>query len=51
MCSMERNHLFGRGHYGVYICEIIVNLDLCFRRCRLKKEFTDRQMTDEDRSQ
>ena len=31
---------FGRGHYGKHSCEIILNLDQWFRRCRLEKKFT-----------
>ena len=33
-CLAERNRLFnfGRGHYGEHIYEIILNLDLWFRR-------------------
>ena len=40
--STEQNPLcnFGRGHYGEHSCEIILNLDQCFRRCCLKKKFT-----------
>ena len=36
-CSVEQNHLynFDRGHYEKYFCEIVLNLDLWFRRCRL----------------
>ena len=42
-CSVERNHLcnFERGHHGEHSCEVIWNLDQWFRRCRLKKKFTD----------
>ena len=37
------NHLcnFGRGHYEEHLCEIILNLDQWFVRCRLRKKFTD----------
>ena len=28
---------FGRGHYEENLCEVILNLDQYFRRCRLKK--------------
>ena len=32
---------FGRGHYGEYLIEIILNLEQLFRtRCWLKKKFT-----------
>ena len=33
-CSVERNHLcnFGRGYHEEQFCEIILNLDQCFRR-------------------
>ena len=36
--SAEQNHLcsFGRGCYKEQFCEIILNLDLWFRRCCLK---------------
>ena len=36
-CSAEWNHLcnFGRGHHVKQFCEIILNLDQWFRRCRL----------------
>ena len=27
---------FGRGYHEEQFCEIILNLDLCFRRCHLK---------------
>ena len=38
-CSEERNHLrnFGRWCHEEHFCEIILNLDQLFRRCRLKK--------------
>ena len=39
LCLTERNHLcnFGRRHHEEQFCEIILNLDQCFRRrCRLK---------------
>ena len=39
----EQNHLcnVGRRHHEEQFCEIILNLDLWFRRrCRLKKKFT-----------
>ena len=38
LCSMEWNHLcsFGSGPYEEHFCEIILNLDQWFRRCRLK---------------
>ena len=38
----EQNHLcnFGRGHHEEHFCEIILNLDQCFRRCRLKAFIT-----------
>ena len=41
--SAKLHHLcnFGRGLYGEHSCEIILNLDKWFRRCRLKKKFTD----------
>ena len=49
------NHLcnFSCGHYGEQSCEIILHLDLWFRRCLLKKRFMDRcsWRTDEDQSQ
>ena len=34
----KRNHLcnFGRGHHEEQCCEIILNLNQWFRRCRLK---------------
>ena len=37
-CSVQPNHLcnLGRGHYEENFCKIILNLDHCFRRCRLK---------------
>ena len=37
-CSAERNHLcnFGRRHHEEQFCEIILNLDQWFKRCRLK---------------
>ena len=37
-CSAEWNHLcnFGRRHHEKQLCEIILNLDPSFRRCRLK---------------
>ena len=37
-CLVEQNHLcyFGRGYYEEQFCEIILNLDQWFRRCRLK---------------
>ena len=31
--------------YGEYSCEIILNLDQWFRRCRLKKKFKDSKRT------
>ena len=36
-CSVEMNHLcnFGRGYQEEQFCEIILNLDQCFRRCHL----------------
>ena len=36
--SGEQNYScnFGKGHYEGYFCEIILNLDQWFRRCRLK---------------
>ena len=36
--SVEQNHLcnFGRRHHEEQFFEIILNLDQCFRRCRLK---------------
>ena len=42
-CLAEQNHLsnFGREHYGKHFCEIILNLDQCFRRCCLKKLLMD----------
>ena len=38
-CSAKQNHLcnFGRGYYEEQFCEIILNLDQCFRRNRLFK--------------
>ena len=40
ICSVERNHLcnFGRGYQEEQFCEIILNLDLWFRRCRLNTD-------------
>ena len=37
-CSAEWNHLchFERRHHEEQICEIILNLDQWFKRCRLK---------------
>ena len=37
-CYGEQNHLcnFGRGYQEEQFCEIILNLDQCFRRCVLK---------------
>ena len=37
-CSAEQNHLcnFSRSHQEEQFCEIILNLDQWFRRCRLK---------------
>ena len=37
-CSVEQNHLcnFGRSHHEEQFCEIILNLDQCSGRCRLK---------------
>ena len=37
-CSVEQNHLcnFGRGYHKEHFCEIILNLDQWFRRCRIK---------------
>ena len=38
-CSAEWNYLckFGRGHHEEQFCEIVLNLDQCFRRrCLLK---------------
>ena len=37
-CSAELNHLgnFGRGHYEKPSCEIILNSDQWFRRCRFR---------------
>ena len=32
---------FGRGHFGEPSREIILNLDQWFRRCHVKKKFTD----------
>ena len=48
--SVEWNHLcnFGKGHYGEHSCEGIINLDQLFRRCRLKKKFTDVRQTKTD---
>ena len=46
---MEQNHLynFGRGHYREPSCEIILNLDMCFRRrCCLKEKFMHDERTD-----
>ena len=52
---MERNHLdnFGRVPYEEHLCEVILNLGQWFRRCYLKKKFTEdaRSSLDEDRSQ
>ena len=39
LCLAERNHLntqFCRGHHEKQFCELILNLDQWFRRCRLK---------------
>ena len=38
LCSVEWKKLckFGRRHHKEQFCEIILNLDLWFRRCRLK---------------
>ena len=38
LCSMEQNHWcnFCRRHHEKQFCEIILNLDQWFRRCRLK---------------
>ena len=38
-CSAEQNHLrnFGRGYYEEQFCEIILNFNHWFLRCRLKK--------------
>ena len=38
LCSVEWNHLcnFGREYHEEQICEIILNLDLWFKRCCLK---------------
>ena len=43
----EWNHLcnFDREYYGEHSCEIILNLDLWFRRCHLKQKFTDGRRT------
>ena len=37
-CLVEQNHLcsYGRRHHEEQFCEIILNLDLWLRRCRLK---------------
>ena len=39
LCLADLNHLcnFGRGHYGEYACELILNLIKWSRRGRLKK--------------
>ena len=36
--SVEQNHLcnFARRHHEEQFCEIILKLDLCFRKCLLK---------------
>ena len=38
-CSVEQNYLcnFGRGYQEEQFCDIILNLDQWFTRCRLKK--------------
>ena len=38
LCSVEQNHLcnFCKRHHEEQFCEIILNLDKWFRRCRLK---------------
>ena len=38
LCSVELNHLcnFGRRHHEKQFCEIVLNLDQWFKRCRLK---------------
>ena len=35
LCLVERSN-FGRRHHKAQFCEIILNLDQWFRRCRLK---------------
>ena len=42
-CSAERNNLcnFGSGYLEEQYCEIILNLDLWFRRCHLKISYLE----------
>ena len=46
-CLAEWNHLcnFGKGHYEKQFCEIILNLDQCFRRCHLNIYFLSTALT------
>ena len=46
-CSGEQNHLcnFGRGYYEEQFYEIILNLDLWFRRRCLLKHFLSRALS------
>ena len=41
---MDQNRLcnFGTGHYQEYFCEIIFNLDQCFKEMSFKVLFLDR---------
>ena len=43
---MEWNHLsnFGKGHYEEEFCEIILNLDQCFRRNVIKRDVLSRDL-------
>ena len=38
LCLVEQNHVcnFGRSHHEEQFCEIILNLDWWFRRCRIR---------------